>query len=196
MHKSAQALVSEYQRIFERADAEGRDLTVAENKHVQELVESARTAKQVEDFARQLGNAASDQTAAGPGDIFTSSKGYKAIRASDMRPGQWTSGHVEVLSGAGMQAKGTLLETGAGGPGGGLVPPMYQPGVVSKLFEPLGVSDVFGQSTTAASQVRYAVKVRLPRAPPVWPRPHRSPSRRWLTQRSWSRSRRSQHGCR
>ena len=47
------------------------------------------------------------------------------------------------------------LETGAGGPGGGAVPPLYEPGVVSKLFEPLGVAEVFGQSQTTASQVRY-----------------------------------------
>jgi hypothetical protein len=33
--------------------------------------------------------------------------------------------------------KGTMLETGAGGPGGGPVPPFYQPGIVDKLFEPL-----------------------------------------------------------
>jgi hypothetical protein len=31
---------------------------------------------------------------------------------------------------------------------------MYQPGVVSKLFEPLGVADVFGTSQTINSQVR------------------------------------------
>jgi HK97 family phage major capsid protein len=158
MHKSAQQLVSEYQQIFARADAEGRDLTLAEHKQVQELVESAKTAKSVEDFSRQIGKSTSDQTAAGPGDIFISSAGYKAVRASDLRPQQWSSGPVEVISGTGMQAKGTLLESGAGGPGGGLVPPMYQPGVVSKLFEPLGVADVFGQSTTTASQVRYAIE--------------------------------------
>ena len=35
---------------------------------------------------------------------------------------------------------------------------MYQPGVVDKLFEPLGVRDVFGQTTTTASQVRYIVE--------------------------------------
>jgi HK97 family phage major capsid protein len=32
---------------------------------------------------------------------------------------------------------------------------MYEPGIVSRPFEPLGVSDVFGQSQTSASQVRY-----------------------------------------
>jgi HK97 family phage major capsid protein len=40
----------------------------------------------------------------------------------------------------------------------GLVAPFYQPGVVDKLFEPLGVRDVFGQSTTTASQVRYVIE--------------------------------------
>jgi hypothetical protein len=32
---------------------------------------------------------------------------------------------------------------------------VYEPGGVSKLFEPLGVRDGFGQSQTTASQVRY-----------------------------------------
>jgi hypothetical protein len=57
-----------------------------------------------------------------------------------------------------MEMKGTLLESNSGGPGGGLTPPGYVPGVVSKLFEPLGVADLFGQSQTSASQVRYIVE--------------------------------------
>jgi hypothetical protein len=95
IHKSGQALVGEYQRIFERADSEGRDLTLAEHKQVQELVESARTAKQVEDFARQLGPA-SDSTAADLGSAFINSAGYKAVRRSELRPQTWSSGPVEV----------------------------------------------------------------------------------------------------
>jgi HK97 family phage major capsid protein len=54
--------------------------------------------------------------------------------------------------------KGTLLESTAGGPGGGLVPPGYQPGIVSKLFEPLSVSQLFGSSQTPNSQMRYVVE--------------------------------------
>ena len=90
----------------------------------------------------------------GPGDRFVASEGYRRIKSVDARPQQWSSGLVEVSS-APYQTKGTLLEGGAGGPGGGLTPPYYQPGVSSKLFEPLGVSDLFGSSTTTASQVRY-----------------------------------------
>ena len=47
-----------------------------------------------------------------------------------------------------MGMKGTLLESTAGGPGGGAVPAFYEPGIVSKLFEPLGVADLFGSSQT------------------------------------------------
>jgi hypothetical protein len=56
----------------------------------------------------------------------------------------------------GLEMKDTLLETTAGGPGGGLTPPYYQPGVVSKLFDPLGVSDLFRRlaDRRLASQVR------------------------------------------
>ena len=87
----------------------------------------------------------------GPGDVFIQSAGYKQIQRPDQRPQQWSSGPVEVP----LQMKGTLLESGAGGPGGGLTPPYYQPGAVSKLLEPLGVADLFGVSQTTASQVRY-----------------------------------------
>ena len=104
-------------------------------------------------FGKELG-AASSGGAGGPGDVFVRSSGYKQIKSPDARPQQWSSGLVEVSS-APFQTKGTLLEGGAGGPGGGLVPPYYQPGVASKLFEPLGVSDLFGASQTNASQVRY-----------------------------------------
>jgi HK97 family phage major capsid protein len=160
MHKSAQALVREYQEIFERADAEGRDLSIAENKRVQELVESARTAKEIESFSRQLVGASSDPTGgAAPGDVFIGSQGYKAVARADMRPQTWSSGPVEVMGPQAMMVKGTLSEgVGGAGPGGGLTPPQWQPVIVSKLLEPLGVADIFGQSTTTASQMRYVVE--------------------------------------
>lgn len=144
MPRSAQDLVREYQAIYARADREDRDLTQAERSRVADLVGAARSQKAIEDKMQELGPAAGpgftdpsrNSSTGGPGDIFVNSSGYKAIRASDMRPQQWSSGPVEVIrSFPALQAKGTLLESGAGGPGGGLVPPMYQPGVVSKLFE-------------------------------------------------------------
>lgn len=94
-----------------------------------------------------------DSTHGRPGDRFIASKGYLRVKESAGRGQTWTTGPVEVSSD--ILVKGTMLETGVGGPGGGPVPPMYEPGIVSKLFEPLAVSDVFGQSTTSASQVRY-----------------------------------------
>jgi HK97 family phage major capsid protein len=151
MHKSAQALVSEYQRIFERADVEGRDLTLAEHKQVQELVESARTAKSVEDFSRQLGAAASDQTPASLGDAFVNSAGYKAVRRSELRGQSWSSGPVEVPY---YQTKGTMAE----GVGGTLVPPHYTGGIVRTNFPQVGLSDYFGQEQTTSNSVRYSLE--------------------------------------
>jgi hypothetical protein len=90
----------------------------------------------------------------GPGDVFIASKGYQQVKDPSLRGQTWTTGPVEVSS-THLLVKGTMLETTAGGPGGGAVPPLYEPGVVSKLFEPLGVADVFGSSQTTASQVRY-----------------------------------------
>jgi HK97 family phage major capsid protein len=167
MPRSARDLVAEYQAIYAKADETGRDLTQTERDRVADLVEAARSQKSIEDGIREIGGAGDFSAFAdpsrnshtgGPGDAFIRSEGYKMIKAADMRPQQWSSGPVEVMGPPALMAKGTLLESGAGGPGGGLVPPLYQPGVVSKLFEPLGVADVFGQSQTTASQVRYVVE--------------------------------------
>ena len=68
-------------------------------------------------------------TAGGPGDRFVASKAYQRIADPAGRGQTWTSGPVEVSS-THMLVKGTMLETGVGGPGGGMVPPLYQPGVV------------------------------------------------------------------
>ena len=92
--------------------------------------------------------------AGGPGDVFVASQGYKSIQSADTRPQRWSTGPVQV-SDSPMGMKGTLLESTAGGPGGGAVPAFYEPGIVSKLFEPLGVADLFGSSQTTGSQVRY-----------------------------------------
>jgi HK97 family phage major capsid protein len=157
MPKTAQALVSEYKRIYERADSEGRDLTRDERDQVADLVEAAQAQKSIDDRLREIGQV-TDDFAAGPGDLFVRSAGYKSISNADSRPQAWSSGPVEVIPN-GMMAKGTLtMTTGGAGPGGGLTPPQWQPGIVSKLLEPLGVGDVFGQSQTTGSQVRYVVE--------------------------------------
>jgi HK97 family phage major capsid protein len=92
-----------------------------------------------------------------PGDIFVRSGEYAKICDPASRPQRFSTSPVEVSSGP-LSLKGTLTESGTGGPGGVLVPPGYQPGIVSTLFEPLGVADIFGQSTTNASQMRYVVE--------------------------------------
>jgi HK97 family phage major capsid protein len=159
MPKSARSLVSEYQAIYAAADEEGRDLTPSERDRVADLVDAATRQKAIDEKLKAFGGPASGENfTGGPGDVFVNSDGYKAVRASDMRPQQWSSGPVEVM-GSPMQAKGTLTTTGGGaGPGGGLVPPYWEPGVVSKLLEPLGVGDLFGQSNVTTSQVRYVVE--------------------------------------
>lgn len=164
MVKSAKALVNEWREIYGRADAEGRSLTPDENRHVQALVADAETALSVEKLSKRLGTpspfAGSESSSAGsgPGDVFVRSEGYKAVRMSDTRPQEWSTGLVEVSHGSPLEYKGTLLETTAGGPGGGLVPPYWEPGIVSRLFEPLGVSALFGTSQTTGSQVRYVTE--------------------------------------
>jgi hypothetical protein len=166
MPKSALDLVRQYEQIFDAADSERRDLTASERRQVNDLVERAGEQKQLEDkmneFGLALGSPGSaftdpsrNSTSGGPGDVFIRSDGYKSILSD--RPQTWSTGPVEVMGP--LQLKGTLSEgVGGAGPGGGLTRPSWQPGIVSKLLEPLGVGDLFGQSQTAASQVRYIVE--------------------------------------
>jgi hypothetical protein len=167
MPRTAKALAAEMEAMWNAADAEGRDLTPGERSQMEELVAATTSQHSIEKQMRELGgNAPSfvtatgpnwSHTGGGPGDRFIASKGYQAIADPAGRGQRWSTGPVEVSS-THVLVKGTMLETGVGGPGGGPVPPFYQPGIVDKLFEPLGVRDVFGQSTTTASQVRYVVE--------------------------------------
>jgi HK97 family phage major capsid protein len=149
--------------MWNAADAQGRGLTADERQYMAGLVDEATSQHELEKKMRELGGAgprfvtATDPNhsfaGGGPGDVFIKSAAYQRIADPAGRGQTWTTGPVEVSS---IQlVKGTMLETGVGGPGGGLVAPQYEPGVVSRLFEPLGVRDVFGQSQTSASQVRY-----------------------------------------
>jgi hypothetical protein len=154
---NAHALAARMEEMWARAEREGRDLTASERTHMQELVDATKQQHSIEQEIKGLftnggGPSFATVTASdpshsfaggGPGDVFVKSAAYQRIAAGD-RGQTWSTGPVEVSSGR-LLTKGTLLETGAGGPGGGLVPPQYEPGVVSKLFEPLGVADVFGR---------------------------------------------------
>jgi HK97 family phage major capsid protein len=162
MPRTAKQYASEIEEVWARADREGRDLTPDERSNMQELVDAATSQHELEKsiramdpgsvsfVTRQDGGGA---ISGGPGDRFIASKAYQRIADPSGRGQTWSTGPVEVSSH--MLVKGTMLETGVGGPGGGPVPPMYESGIVSKLLEPLGVADVFGSSQTSASQVRY-----------------------------------------
>jgi HK97 family phage major capsid protein len=160
-------LAQEAKGILEAADKSGRALTSDERIYVEQLLDRAKeqgaVERQLKDIGEQLGNpgpvfkdAGGPFNAAGsPGEAFVQSEGYKSIRDSRNRGDNWTTGPVDV----GLHMKGTLGETtGGAGPGGGLTPPGYVPGVVSTLFQPLGLADYFPQQQTSASQVRYVVE--------------------------------------
>ena len=163
--KGATTLVAEAQRIFERADVAARDLTQNERAEVESLLVEAKSAKRVEDLGRELGGGFSSIMTGGgqpagatPGEAFTASKGYQAIKSSGSRGQSWSSGMIDV----GLQAKGTLLE-GAGSPGsgsgGGLLPvPQVVPGVVEKLFQPLKLENLLLSGQATGNQVRYGVE--------------------------------------
>ena len=151
-------------RLLDRTDLEGRNLTPEEEAQVGHAIGAAREARDQKRALNALdpggapGRASQGNFTSGPpGSRFIESHGYKSISDPASRPSRWSSGPVEVSS-TPLSTKGTLTLTDGGGPGGGLVPPHYEAGVVSKLFQPLGVADLFGQSTINASQVRYAVE--------------------------------------
>jgi HK97 family phage major capsid protein len=159
-----QQLASEASALFDKADAEGRQLTPAEREEAQEKVarfKDLQARQQAFDVAGQIGNPDSEAWTFGgdAGKAFTASAGYKAIRDPAMRGQTFTSGAVEVP----LMTKGTLLE-GPGAPGtgtgGGLLPaPDVRPGVVQKLLAPpLGVADLFGQATATTNTVRVVVE--------------------------------------
>jgi HK97 family phage major capsid protein len=168
MPRNARAIADEIEETWNRAEREGRELTAAERNHMEGLIEAAKSQHSLEQqiksmdpggplLGRMTGEGGAPAYGGGPGDVFIASKGYQAIKDADHRPQRYSSGPIEV-SQTPLSMKGTLLETGVSGPGGGLVPPSYAPGVVEKLFEPLGVADVFGSSTTSGSQIRYVVE--------------------------------------
>jgi hypothetical protein len=206
MPKSAKALAREIEGVWEAAERENRGLTADERQYVSGLVDDCKAQKELEAKIAEIGGGmlpfaqATDPRAnwaggGGPGDVFVASKGYQDIRDADHRPPRYSSGPIEV-SRTPLLTKGTLLEAGAGGPGGGLVPPSYDPGVVSKLFEPLGVADVFGSSVTTGSQIRYVVEGTATNAAAGVAEAGTKPESTIALSRSWSRSRRSPRSCR
>jgi hypothetical protein len=166
MLDTAKRCASEAQAIFEAADREGRALSTDERVHVRSLLDRARESHEGAKQSASIGHDLRAQRmvdkgglsrGSGPGDAFISSPEYQRIKDPANRGQTWSTGPIQV-SDVPLSAKGTLLEGGVGGPGGGLTPPAYEPGVVSKLFEPIQLADLFATSQTTASQVRYVTE--------------------------------------
>ena len=149
--------------VLASARDEGRSLTSSEQELIEAMASMAESDGADEYFksfgggAEPVNQVSSNWAGGGPGDVFVNSRGYKNIKDASTRPQTWSTGMVEVSS-VPLELKGTLTQTTAGGPGGGLIPPHYEQGVVSKLFEPVRVRDILGQSQVSASQVRYVLE--------------------------------------
>lgn len=164
--------------LYKQAEREGRDLTPEEQHEVEAAIDASSREKSMTAFEAAIGGNGSAEVPGNgavpegahlgrdPGLAFIESAGYKAIADPGARSQRWSSGAVDVgqLAHARMPLamKGTLLE-GAGAPGagtgGGLIPvPQVLPGVVTTLFQPLNVADLFAQATTSTSTVRYVVE--------------------------------------
>jgi HK97 family phage major capsid protein len=163
-------LADQIQAIWDAVDNEGRDPTRDEQAEVKGLLDKIERLKADHDTAeriRAMGVSIGAPDASlpegafgsGPGDQFVASAGYKSLSDPGTRPQRWTTGAIEVSSSTpiGLQTKsGTLYESGQGA---GLIPtPEVIGGVVSKLFEPLGVADLFPSSPAQTSSVRYIVE--------------------------------------
>jgi HK97 family phage major capsid protein len=163
------AVMAQVDELLDRASAENRELTETEKARYDSLIAQGKQVKKAEEdmteLGRQLGTShsaftdanASFGAGAGPGDRFIKSAEYLKVKDAGSRGQTWSTGPIQV-SDVALSAKGTLLETTVGGPGGGVVPPGYEQGIASKLFEPLGVADVFSSSVTTASQIRYVTE--------------------------------------
>ena len=159
----------EAKSIYETAEDAGRDLTPDERVRVGDLLETAKVDRELEQKMAQLGrqlgvpelvpDAPFALASLSPGERFTRSEGYKAIKSG--RGENWSSGLIEVGRIA-LEAKGTLLE-GAGSPGsgtgGGWLPvPQVIPGNVEKLFQPLVLENLLLSGPATGNTVRYAVE--------------------------------------
>jgi HK97 family phage major capsid protein len=150
--------------IMERSQREGRDMSLDEYAETQEALDKAKseaaqdgvnldTKRMMQRLGGSEGITFVDGSGRSTGRLgdFVNSKAYQRIKDGSGRGQNWSSGPVEV----GLQTKGTVTE---GTVAGGLTPAEYQPGIVSKLFQPIGLSDYFGQATTGASHYRYVVE--------------------------------------
>jgi HK97 family phage major capsid protein len=164
------ALAEEAKAVFARADAEGRILDQDEREYVETLLTRAEERGDYERRMKATGLfgdsgqmlSAGDYTAGAaaltPGQIFTSSPGFKQLFDGDASlPERWSTGSVE-LPGH-WQTKGTLLE-GSGAPGsgsgGGLIAaPQVVPGVVETLFQQLHLADLMLSGVASTSTIRY-----------------------------------------
>jgi HK97 family phage major capsid protein len=145
--------------ILEVARTEGRELTDREREEIETLGELARSPLDGKGLPSELGGGGGEpvtkgglmQPLSGPGDAFVASEGWKKVSDPMHRGQRWSTGPVEIRFKA-----GTVLESGQGA--GWVATPQVLPGAVDKLFEPLGVADVFGTGQAATSSVRYVIE--------------------------------------
>src|SRR5262245_41907680 len=154
MNQRMEALMTEGQGLIDTARLEGRTRTPEEEHRLVDVMAEMKqlrgTQAEVDGFLHGA-EKIEELSPSGPvgsgrlGD-FIHSEGYKKIQSSSSRGQTWSSGAVPIAT------KGTLLE---GSTAGTLVPAEYQAGIVSKLAQPIGLADYFGQEQTTASHVRY-----------------------------------------
>lgn len=164
-------LLGKARAITDRAMNEGRGLEEDERKEVDGHMKSVEVLKEkraevqaaidtrerVENVGKAMlvepgqGSGDNDGAPKAPsyrsiGEAFVKSDGYRALTERGLR-GNWSTGAVEI------EGK-TLLSSGSSS-GGDLIQPQVEAGILPKLFQPLGVMDLFAQGQTNSNSVEY-----------------------------------------
>jgi HK97 family phage major capsid protein len=143
--KSADQIIGEVQRIWNCADAEGRELFATERDQVESLLNQARQVKMLEGEGGAWDRGGAGGLFGGPGDQFVHSKAYTNLIAKGRGNGPWTSEPVEIST------KGTLFTT----PGTALTPAGYVPGITQALFERPTIASLCAQAQAPGNPVRF-----------------------------------------
>ena len=124
-------LAREAQDVFRNAEREGREISPAEKRHVEGLLNRVKAMggtglTTTTDHSVMTDPRAHAPATRRPEKRFTMSKGYEEVKDSSRRPQSWSTGLVDV----GLQSKGTLLESRGGWRRRFIPVPQVVPGVV------------------------------------------------------------------
>src|SRR5215216_1568730 len=101
MPRTAKALASEIEALWNAAEREDRGLTADERKYMERLVDEAKSQNELEKKIREIGGHGPSFAVmtdpnhsfagGGPGDVFVKSQGYQRIQDASSRGQTWST---------------------------------------------------------------------------------------------------------